>query len=109
MTFQQLLNGAEVLSQTGNPGVSGVEYDSRRVQPGDVFVAMRGESSDGNKYIDKAIAAGGAAVFTGLSPKAPRPRGGGGPPRLSRIRPQSSHAQAWDGHWYHMGGERWLV
>ena len=60
MTFQQLLNGAEVLSQTGNPGVSGVEYDSRRVQPGDVFVAMRGESSDGNKYIDKAIAAGAA-------------------------------------------------
>src|ERR1035438_169559 len=46
MTFQQLLNGAEVLSQTGNPAVSGVEYDSRRVHPGTVFVAMKGESSD---------------------------------------------------------------
>ena len=72
MTFQQLLNGAEVLSQTGNPGVSGVEYDSRRVQPGDVFVAMRGESSDGNKYIDKAIAAGAAAIVTDSSTEQPR-------------------------------------
>jgi len=64
MTFQQLLYGAEILSQSGNPGVSGLEYDSRKVQPGDVFVAMRGESSDGNKFIDKAIAAGAVAIVT---------------------------------------------
>jgi UDP-N-acetylmuramoyl-L-alanyl-D-glutamate--2,6-diaminopimelate ligase len=64
MTFQQLLYGAEILSQSGNPGVSGLEYDSRKVEPGDVFVAMRGESSDGNKFIDKAIAAGAVAIVT---------------------------------------------
>ena len=64
MTLQQVLYGAEVLSQSGNPDVSGVEYDSRRVQPGDLFVAMRGESSDGNKFIDKAIAAGAVAVVS---------------------------------------------
>jgi UDP-N-acetylmuramoyl-L-alanyl-D-glutamate--2,6-diaminopimelate ligase len=64
MTFQQLLQGAEILSQSGNPIVTGVEYDSRRVKPGDVFVAMRGESSDGNHFIDKAIAAGAVAVVT---------------------------------------------
>jgi len=56
MTFQQLLQGAEVLSQSGNPGVAGVEYDSRRVRPGTVFVAMKGETSDGNRFIDQAIA-----------------------------------------------------
>ncbi len=64
MTFQSLLDGAEVLSRSGNPGVVSVEYDSRRVKPGCVFVAMRGESSDGNRFIDAAIQAGAVAVVT---------------------------------------------
>ncbi len=64
MTFQQLLDGAEVLAHSGDPGVSGVEYDSRRVRPGCVFVAMRGESSDGNRFIEQAIQAGAVAVVT---------------------------------------------
>jgi UDP-N-acetylmuramoyl-L-alanyl-D-glutamate--2,6-diaminopimelate ligase len=64
MTFQQLLDGAEVLSQSGDPGVSSVEYDSRRVKPGCVFVAMQGETSDGNRFIDQAIQAGAVAVVT---------------------------------------------
>jgi UDP-N-acetylmuramoyl-L-alanyl-D-glutamate--2,6-diaminopimelate ligase len=72
MTFQQILYGAEVLAQSGNPDVSGVEYDSRRVQPGDVFVAMRGESSDGNKFIDKAILAGAVAVVSDSASEKPR-------------------------------------
>jgi len=38
MTFLELLYGAEVLSQTGNPGISGLEYDSRRIKPGDGIV-----------------------------------------------------------------------
>ena len=72
MTFQQLLYGAEILSQSGNPGISGLEYDSRKVQPGDVFVAMRGESSDGNRFIDKAIAAGAVAIVTDSATERPR-------------------------------------
>jgi UDP-N-acetylmuramoyl-L-alanyl-D-glutamate--2,6-diaminopimelate ligase len=44
--------------------VAGVEYDSRRVGRGDVFVAMRGEATDGNRYIDAAVAQGAAAVVT---------------------------------------------
>jgi len=64
MTFQHLLDGAEVLAQSGNPDVSGVEYDSRRVKPGFAFVAMRGETSDGNHFIDRAIQAGAVAVVT---------------------------------------------
>jgi UDP-N-acetylmuramoyl-L-alanyl-D-glutamate--2,6-diaminopimelate ligase len=73
MTFDQLLQGAEVLSRTGNPPVSGLEYDSRRVKQGDLFVAMRGESSDGNQFIDKAIAAGAVAVVTDSATEQPRP------------------------------------
>src|SRR5450755_4262058 len=64
MTFQNLLDGAEVLAQTGDPSVSGVEFDSRRVKPGYVFVAMGGETSDGNRYIDQAIQSGAVAVVT---------------------------------------------
>jgi UDP-N-acetylmuramoyl-L-alanyl-D-glutamate--2,6-diaminopimelate ligase len=44
--------------------VDGVEYDSRRVSRGDVFVAMRGGVSDGNRYIEAAVAQGAAAVVT---------------------------------------------
>src|SRR5271157_3554571 len=73
MTFQQLLDGAEVLAQSGNPDVSSVEYDSRRVQPGCLFVAMRGESSDGNQFIDQAIRAGAVAVVTDSAEQQPRP------------------------------------
>src|SRR3984885_1021573 len=73
MTFQQLLQGAEVLSQSGNPGVAGVEYDSRRVRPGTVFVAMKGEASDGNRFIEQAIAAGAVAIVTDSAAETPRP------------------------------------
>src|ERR1035438_5674093 len=73
MTFQHLLQGAEVLSQSGNSTVTGVEYDSRRVRPGTIFVAMKGESSDGNRFIDQAIAAGAVAVVTDSATEAPRP------------------------------------
>ncbi len=73
MTFQHLLDGAEFLSQSGNAEVTGVEYDSRRVKPGCVFVAMRGETSDGNRFIDQAIQAGAVAVITDSSSETPRP------------------------------------
>jgi UDP-N-acetylmuramoyl-L-alanyl-D-glutamate--2,6-diaminopimelate ligase len=72
MTFQHLLDGAEVLSQSGNPDVSSVEYDSRRVKPGCAFVAMRGESSDGNHFIDQAIQAGAVAIITDSPAEKPR-------------------------------------
>jgi UDP-N-acetylmuramoyl-L-alanyl-D-glutamate--2,6-diaminopimelate ligase len=72
MTFQQLLYGAEVLFQTGNPQVTGVEYDSRRLQKGDLFLAMKGETSDGNRFIDQANAAGAVAIVTDSSTEVPR-------------------------------------
>src|SRR5215472_7528260 len=72
MTFQHLLDGAEFLSQTGNPDVTGVEYDSRRVKPGSLFVAMRGESSDGNRFIDEAIQTGAVAIVTDSPTEKPR-------------------------------------
>src|SRR5580700_2985050 len=72
MTFQHLLDGAEILAQSGNPEVSSVEYDSRRVKPGCLFVAMRGETSDGNRFIDGAIQSGAVAVVSDSPAEKPR-------------------------------------
>src|ERR1043166_1774518 len=73
MRFQQLLDGVEYLSQSGDAEVTGVNYDSRRVQTGHCFVAMKGESTDGNRYIDTAIQQGAVAVVTDSGQQAPRP------------------------------------
>jgi UDP-N-acetylmuramoyl-L-alanyl-D-glutamate--2,6-diaminopimelate ligase len=59
---------AEITSTTSSGDseqpVTGIEYDSRRVRPGSVFVAMRGGSTDGNKYIAKALNSGALGVIT---------------------------------------------
>jgi UDP-N-acetylmuramoyl-L-alanyl-D-glutamate--2,6-diaminopimelate ligase len=72
MTFEQLLEGAEITARQGDATVRGIAYDSRKVQPGVAFVAMHGESSDGNRFIDQAIAAGATAIVTDSSGQAPR-------------------------------------
>ena len=50
-----------------NAPVTGGEYDSRKVKPGAGFVAMKGGSTDGNRYVDKAIAAGVLGIITDSS------------------------------------------
>ena len=60
---------AEQVTAVGDSGgsdqpVAGVEYDSRQVRPGSIFVAMKGGSTDGNRYVDKAIAAGALGIIT---------------------------------------------
>jgi UDP-N-acetylmuramoyl-tripeptide--D-alanyl-D-alanine ligase len=47
----------------GNFSASGVAFDSREVGTGDLFIAMRGEFSDGHRFIDQAIASGAAGVI----------------------------------------------
>jgi UDP-N-acetylmuramoyl-L-alanyl-D-glutamate--2,6-diaminopimelate ligase len=44
--------------------VSGLQYDSRKIQPGEVFFAFPGENVDGHEFIGKALAAGAAAVVS---------------------------------------------
>jgi UDP-N-acetylmuramoyl-L-alanyl-D-glutamate--2,6-diaminopimelate ligase len=65
MQWVDALKEVRVIDSAGIAGeVAGVEYDSRRVGPGAVFVAMRGGTTDGNRYIDAAIAQGAAAIIT---------------------------------------------
>ncbi|MCE2438607.1 MAG: UDP-N-acetylmuramoyl-L-alanyl-D-glutamate--2,6-diaminopimelate ligase [Candidatus Latescibacteria bacterium] len=47
----------------GNPRVTGLATDSRRVEPGDLFVAIRGgQLEDRHRFVPQAIAAGAVAV-----------------------------------------------
>jgi UDP-N-acetylmuramoyl-L-alanyl-D-glutamate--2,6-diaminopimelate ligase len=65
MNWQTLCAGVMTIACDGGAvEIAGAEYDSRRVGRGDIFVAMRGGSTDGNLYLDKAIAQGAAAVVT---------------------------------------------
>jgi UDP-N-acetylmuramoyl-L-alanyl-D-glutamate--2,6-diaminopimelate ligase len=56
--------------------ITGIAYDSRRVMPGHMFVALRGERTDGHQYVEAAIDRGAAAVMLeedgGLNPRATR-------------------------------------
>jgi UDP-N-acetylmuramoyl-L-alanyl-D-glutamate--2,6-diaminopimelate ligase len=42
--------------------ITGVEYDSRKVRMGNIFVAIRGGLTDGHLFIDNAVQNGAAAV-----------------------------------------------
>jgi UDP-N-acetylmuramoyl-L-alanyl-D-glutamate--2,6-diaminopimelate ligase len=72
MNFQQILQGAEVLAQSGETDIQGLAYDSRLVKPGFAFVAMRGDSIDGNQFIDRAISAGAVAIISDSTTERPR-------------------------------------
>jgi len=74
MTFLELLGDLanEAPHVGGNPEITGLEHDSRRVRPGNLFVAMRGESTDGNRFIDAAIANGAVAVVSDSKEIQPR-------------------------------------
>ncbi len=65
MQLHELLAGVDVLRRLGqDAAITSVEYDSRRVRAGALFVAMRGETTDGNQYIEQAAASGATAVLT---------------------------------------------
>jgi len=69
MTWQELASEVTAVGSGANSDapITAVEYDSRKIKPGAVFVAMKGGSTDGNRYIDKAIAAGALGIITDSS------------------------------------------
>ncbi|MCD4784731.1 MAG: UDP-N-acetylmuramoyl-L-alanyl-D-glutamate--2,6-diaminopimelate ligase [Candidatus Eremiobacteraeota bacterium] len=48
----------------GDPflAITGIEYDSRKVKPGNLFVAMRGMKTDGHEYVGDAIKRGAVGL-----------------------------------------------
>ncbi|OPX88376.1 MAG: UDP-N-acetylmuramoyl-L-alanyl-D-glutamate--2,6-diaminopimelate ligase [Pelotomaculum sp. PtaB.Bin104] len=65
MLFRELLASAGVLFSGGdhNIEIQGIAYDSRQVQPGFLFVAVKGLKSDGHVYVQQALEQGAAAVL----------------------------------------------
>lgn len=66
----EILSGIEVFESTGDLAtmVGGVQFDSRMVKPGDLFVAVKGTHVDGHQFIDKAIEQGAVAIVCETMP-----------------------------------------
>ena len=65
MKLGKLLENIPVLELCADPEteITGISYDSRNTQPGDLFVAIKGFEADGHRFIPKAVANGAAAVL----------------------------------------------
>ena len=70
MKLKQLLTGVDVIRSTADMDmeIGQVCYDSRKVTPGSLFVAVTGFVTDGNKYIPMALQKGTGAVVTAVAP-----------------------------------------
>ena len=70
MTLKELLKDVNVIKTNVNleQEITDVAYDSRKVTPGSLFVAVTGFVTDGNRFIPMALEKGAAAVVTATEP-----------------------------------------
>ena len=98
MKLSQLVQGLDFTLDAGSLDVeiSALEYDSRKVTPGSLFVCLTGFQTDGHDYIPKALEAGTAALV--VEREVPVPEG------TAVLRVEDSRAAlallaaAWFGH-----------
>ena len=70
MRLAKLLRGlegkfdAKIAAVHGDLEVLEIAYDSRRVKPGSLFVAIRGEKADGNQFVPDALTRGAVAIIS---------------------------------------------
>jgi len=62
LLLSKLLDGLPLDVPVEDRSVTGIAYDSRRVEPGFLFVAIKGFKTDGHLYIKDAVSRGAAAV-----------------------------------------------
>lgn len=74
MRLRDLVAGAGVQGPLLNAEalVSSVVYDSRQATAGSLFVAIRGEKTDGNRFISAALERGATAIVSEMPPPAQR-------------------------------------
>lgn len=75
MKLKALLKDVPVLECTADleTEIGNVYYDSRKVTPGGLFVAVSGFAADGNRFIPMAMEKGAAAVVTAKKPEGEVP------------------------------------
>ncbi len=71
-----LLDGVVEVPDTLDVAVSGLVADSRETLPGQIFVARRGATTDGVRFLDDAVAAGAVALVREGEPGCRRRRDG---------------------------------
>ncbi len=63
IVFQDLLQGVEVTGALGlKQTVTGLHYDSRQIQPGNIFVCIKGYRTDGHLFIQDALSRGAVGL-----------------------------------------------
>ncbi len=67
---RQILRPGLEAARSLDAAVTGISYDSRRVQPGHVFVALKGQYADGTLFARQAIERGAVAVVSEAAPPA---------------------------------------
>ena len=75
MKLKELLKDIPVLRMTADPelDIREVVYDSRKVTPGCLFVAVTGFAADGNRFIPMALEKGAAVIVTAKEPEGDFP------------------------------------
>ena len=71
MKLRDVLRDIDITSMSADPEVeiTGVSCDSRKIEPGNLFVAIKGYESDGNKYIPAAVEKGAVCVLSETLPE----------------------------------------
>ena len=75
MRLKALLSGVALLGGFADEDVeiSGISYDTRTIQPGELFVALTGYKTDGHRFLREAVEKGAAAVICHKPPEEPGP------------------------------------
>ncbi len=66
MRLDDLIRGFKIVDTAGDlsANIASVEYDSRKVKAGSLFIAVRGFTTDGNRYIADVVRKGAAGIVT---------------------------------------------
>ena len=75
MKLGELLQGIDILELHADPEleITGVSYDSRQTEPGDLFVAVAGYETDGHRFIPMALEKGASCVLCQRKPEGEVP------------------------------------
>ena len=71
MKLEEIIQGVAIEEIKGDilKGIKGIHIDSRLVEEGDMFVAVKGTQTDGHAYIEKAIEKGAIAIVCETLPE----------------------------------------
>lgn len=75
MILSELIKGVETLKVVGTTEkeVTGIQFDSRKVEAGNIFVAQAGTAVDGHMFIDQCVEKGAAAIVCQVLPEKIHP------------------------------------